>query len=93
MAPHDCGCHAAAWISRGGEIPMLTSSRYLINRSPTRCEFCGEPFPLRDGYVEFWRTSAGHHFCSEFCADDAEEAQFIKRHAAETSTVSNSTPV
>jgi hypothetical protein len=72
---------------------MLTSSRYLINRSATRCEFCGEPFPLRDGDVEFWRTSAGHHFCSEFCADDAEEAQFIKRHAAETSTVSNSTPV
>lgn len=61
---------------------MLTSSRYLINRSPTRCEFCGEPFPLRDGYVEFWRASSGHHFCSEFCADDAEEAQFRRRRAA-----------
>ena len=75
---------------------MLTSSRYLVNRSPTRCEFCGEPFRLRDGYVEFWRTSAGHHFCSEFCADDAEEAQFVKSHvpaAAETSSANGSTPL
>ena len=37
--------------------------------------------PPRDGYVEFWRTSAGQHFCSEFCADDAEEALFRKRRA------------
>jgi len=75
---------------------MLTSSRYLINRSPTRCEFCGEPFPLRDGYVEFWRASSGHHFCSEFCADHAEEAQFVKSHVTEavgTSSVNGSTPL
>jgi hypothetical protein len=32
--------------------------------------------------VEVWRTSAGQHFCSEFCADDAEEAQFRRRRAA-----------
>jgi len=44
--------------------------------------FCGEPFRPRDGYVEFWRTAAGQHFCSEFCADDAEEADFRKRHAS-----------
>jgi ribosomal protein L24E len=43
--------------------------------------FCGEPFRPRDGYVEVWRTSAGQHFCSEFCADDAEEAQFRRRRA------------
>ena len=55
---------------------MLTSSRYLINGSPRCCMFCGEPFRPRDGYVEVWRTSARQHFCSEFCADDAEEAQF-----------------
>jgi hypothetical protein len=68
-------------ISLGGEIPMLTSSRYLLNGSPIRCMFCSEPFRPRDGYVEFWRTSTGHHFCSEFCADDAEEAHFRKRRA------------
>jgi hypothetical protein len=44
--------------------------------------FCREPFRPRDGDIEFWRTSAGQHFCSEFCADDAEEAQFRKRRAA-----------
>ena len=43
-----------------------------MNGSPIRCMFCSEPFRPRDGYVEFWRTSTGHHFCSEFCADDAE---------------------
>ena len=59
---------------------MLTSSRYLMNGSPSRCMFCGEPFHPRDGYVEFWRTATGHHFCSEFCADDAEEAHFQRRH-------------
>ena len=47
---------------------MLTSSRYLMNGSPRCCMFCGEPFRPRDGYVEVWRTSAGQHFCSEFCA-------------------------
>jgi ribosomal protein L24E len=61
---------------------MLTSSRYLMNGSPRCCMFCGEPFRPRDGYVEVWRTSAGQHFCSEFCADDAEEAQFRKRRGA-----------
>ena len=60
---------------------MLTSNRYLMTGSPRCCMFCGEAFRPRDGYVEFWRTSAGQHFCSEFCADDAEEALFRKRRA------------
>ena len=75
---------------------MLTSSRYLVNRSPTRCQFCGEPFRLRDGYVEFWRTSAGQHFCSEFCADDDEQARFGKRRVTpslDASPVTRSTPL
>ena len=63
-----------------GEILMLTSSRYLMNGSPIHCRFCGEPFRRRDGFVEFWRTATGDHFCSEFCADDAEEALFKQRH-------------
>ena len=61
---------------------MLTSSRYLMTGSPTRCAFCNQLFRLRDGYREFWRTSEGHHFCSEFCADNAEEAQFRMHHAS-----------
>jgi hypothetical protein len=67
---------------------MLTSSRHLINSGPIHYIFCGEPFRLREGYVEFWRTSTGHHFCSEFCADDAEEARFRKRPATPPITAS-----
>jgi hypothetical protein len=59
---------------------MLTSSRYLMNSSPIRCTFCGEPFSRRGDFVEFWRTASGDHFCSEFCADDAEEALFRHRY-------------
>lgn len=61
---------------------MVTSSRYLMNGSLTRCTFCNEPFRPRNGFVEVWRTSNGDHFCSEFCADDAEEAHFRKRRSA-----------
>ena len=59
---------------------MITSSLYLMNGSPLHCMFCGKPFHLRGGYVKSWRTATGHHFCSEFCADDAEEAHFQRRH-------------
>jgi len=58
---------------------MVTSSRFLMGVSPTHCSFCGEPLPSRDGHIESWRASDGRHFCSEFCADDAEEAQFQTR--------------
>ena len=56
---------------------MLTTSKYIMHGSSTRCTFCNKPFCSRDGYVELWRASNGEHFCSEFCADDAEEAQFF----------------
>ena len=59
---------------------MLTSSRYLTAVSAARCSFCNRPFRSRDGYFEFWRTSNGRHFCSEFWADDAEEAHFREHH-------------
>ena len=60
---------------------MLTSSKYLTV-SATRCAFCNKLFARRGGYVEVWRASDGRHFCSEFCADDAEEAQFQSQHRA-----------
>jgi hypothetical protein len=61
---------------------MLMSSRYLVTVSPTRCAFCNKSFGSRDRDIEVWRTSDGRHFCSEFCADDADEAQFQKYHRA-----------
>src|ERR1700730_13356321 len=45
---------------------MLTTSKYTMHGSSTRCTFCKKPFCTRGGYVEFWRASNGEHFCSEF---------------------------
>ena len=64
---------------------MLTTSKYIMSGGSTRCAFCKRPFCSQDGYVEFWRASNGEHFCSEFCADDAEEARFCNQHAASLS--------
>ena len=75
------GFYTAGDASRG-ENPMLTSSRYLVTGSPTRCAFCNNPFASLDGSTESWRASDGRHVCSEFCADDAEEAAFKQRHPA-----------
>jgi hypothetical protein len=61
---------------------MVTSSKYLMNGSPIRCTFCNEPFRRPDGHVEAWRSSSGQYFCSEFCADDAEEAKFQQKRRA-----------
>ena len=72
---------------------MITSSRYLMNGGPTRCAFCNRPFCVRNGYFESWRASNGEHFCSEFCAEDAEAAQFQKSHAARLSVAAHSTRV
>ena len=71
---------------------MLTSSKYLT-LSATRCAFCNKPFAPSGGYVEFWRTSDGRHFCSEFCADDAEEAQFQNQHRTTARSVVADNPL
>jgi hypothetical protein len=64
---------------------MLTTSKYIMHGISTRCAFCNKPFSTCDGYVEFWRAPNGDHFCSEFCADDAEEERFCVQHTASSS--------
>jgi hypothetical protein len=64
---------------------MLTTSKYLMYGISTRCAFCDKPLSTRDGYVEFWRSANGEQFCSEFCADDADEARFRMQHAVSAS--------
>jgi hypothetical protein len=64
---------------------MLTTSKYITHGISTRCAFCNNVFCTRDGYVEFWRSANGEHFCSEFCADDADEARFRMQHAVAAS--------
>jgi hypothetical protein len=61
---------------------MLISSRYLQTGAPTCCQYCKAPFPIKDGHAEAWRDSTGRYFCSEFCADDADEAAFRRRRAS-----------
>ena len=45
----------------------------------TRCAFCRKLLPVSDGQVLAWRSANGLFFCTEFCADDAEEALFQSR--------------
>jgi hypothetical protein len=40
------------------------------------CAFCRKLLPVNDGQVLAWRSANGLFFCTEFCADDAEEARF-----------------
>ena len=41
--------------------------------------FCRKLLPVNDGQVLAWRSTNGLFFCTEFCADDAEEALFQSR--------------
>ena len=41
------------------------------NEPRTRCCFCGKAFE-----TEPYRTGDGRFWCNEFCASDAEEAEF-----------------
>jgi hypothetical protein len=39
----------------------------------------GVGFAVNNGEVLAWRSANGEFFCTEFCADDAEEARFQSR--------------
>jgi hypothetical protein len=57
---------------------MVVVGRFAIENSPSRCAYCGQPFKQ---HLYAWRSSSGKPYCSEFCADDEEEANFQKmRH-------------
>jgi hypothetical protein len=58
---------------------MLITSPDPQPRAPTQCTFCSEPLRTIEGRVQSWRSRSGQCFCSEFCADDAEEAAFQSR--------------
>jgi len=59
----------AAWSSS----MMVVISRFAVQNSSSCCAYCGQPFK-HDLYA--WRSSSGKLYCSEFCADDEEEANF-----------------
>jgi hypothetical protein len=41
----------------------------------SRCECCGNPFPVVDGRVQQWRVNGNQFTCSEFCAEGVESQQ------------------
>jgi hypothetical protein len=61
---------------------MVEVSRLAIQNSPSRCAYCGQPFKQ---HLYAWRSSSGKLYCSEFCADDEEEANFQNRRHWHTS--------
>ena len=44
---------------------MSHISRYLINGAPTRCRFCGNQFPIKNGHLEAWYNGQGAYFCND----------------------------
>ena len=52
---------------------MVVVDRFAIQKSPSRCAFCGQWLKQ---HLYAWRSSSGKLYCSEFCADDEEEANF-----------------
>jgi len=58
---------------------MLVTSGHLQAEAPRSCAFCSSPFHTVEGRAQLWRSQTGQWFCSEFCADDAEEAAFQRR--------------
>ncbi len=38
------------------------------------CAFCGQPLAQHNGHLYAWHSTSGKLYCSEFCADDEEEA-------------------
>lgn len=55
---------------------MLLDAHDVVRDAPTTCAYCAKPFPLVNDHIECWRSSDGRFYCSEFCADDAEEKAF-----------------
>ena len=52
---------------------MAVVSGFAIQSPPSRCAYCGKPIKER---LYAWRSSSGKLYCSEFCADDEEDANF-----------------
>jgi hypothetical protein len=49
---------------------------FPMQKPPTSCAHCGQPFKQKENELFAWRSTSGKLYCSEFCADDEEEATF-----------------
>ena len=55
---------------------MGVTSRFTTQTPPSSCAYCRRPFKQKENHLYAWRSSSGKLYCSEFCADDEEEATF-----------------
>ena len=49
---------------------------FPLRNHPTSCAHCGQPLMQKENELFAWRSTTGKLYCSEFCADDEEEATF-----------------
>lgn len=53
----------------------VMTSMYLMNGAPSNCQFCSQPFPIKEGHREaFHSRETNGYFCDVFCAQDALDA-------------------
>jgi hypothetical protein len=70
---------AASKFAAALELETIMDACGAQNHASVRCGFCGKPFPFVAGRLQRWRAPNGAFYCTEFCADDAEEAAFQNR--------------
>src|SRR6202011_3288748 len=80
------GCEAC----RSAAVTFTPPAQFVAAEATCTCAGLSAA-ESRDGYVEFWRAANGEQFCSEFCADDAEEARFRVQHTAPSSGATGAT--
>ena len=83
--PNRNGAPVAWWFFESGRLqircyaPRGRRVMGVMQNLPTNCAYCGQP--LREKGIG-WRSTSRKLYCSEFCADDEEEATFQNtRHA------------
>jgi hypothetical protein len=58
---------------------MLVISKYLNGGSPSRCQFCSQPFPQAANHISLWHGKDGYYYCEPACESDALEAKAKRR--------------
>jgi len=68
-------------------------NQFATDKPLTACAFCGQPLKVHDNHVVAWRSTSGKLYCSEFCADDEEEAAFRDKRRAGGRAINENTAV
>ena len=55
-------------------MAVLINGLSIPNHPVASCAFCDQPLGQESGHLYAWHSTSGKLYCSEFCADDEEEA-------------------